>query len=153
MADTGFDSIKLTSGYVQSASTKERMGLGTIPTTVGVESSFIAKYAGVLSLVQFVGKDALATSDTNFITFSITNLGAGPGTTAMLAASPAGTNTTKVTGGAATAAGVKRTLTLNATPANLVIAAGDTILLSALVTGTLANTITAASLLLTITPT
>jgi hypothetical protein len=61
-------------------------------------------------------------------------------------------NGTQATGGAAIAAYTKRTLTLNATPANLVVAAGDTLSLLAAVTGTLANSVTAASLLLTFAP-
>jgi hypothetical protein len=41
---------------------------------------------------------------------------------------------------------------LNATPANLVVNAGDTISVISTVTGTLANAVTAPSFLLTITP-
>lgn len=150
MPDTNFDSLRLTSGYLQSAAVTERMGLGTIPTTVGVESTFIAKFAGTLTLVQFVPGASLATSDTNFLILGINNRGSGAANVAMLA--PGAVNGTQVTGGTALTAYTKRTLTLNATPANLVIAAGDTISVVATVTGTLAGTVPAASLLLTFAP-
>jgi hypothetical protein len=94
-----------------------------------------------LSAAWFSGVDALAASDTNYITFTITNLGtSGSGTAAMLAATDA--NTTKSTGGTALTANALRVLTLNATAANLVVSAGDRLRLRAAVTGTLANTVT-----------
>jgi hypothetical protein len=89
----------------------------------------------------FSGVDALASNDTNFITFSITNLGlTGSGSAVMLAATDA--NTTKATGGTALVANAARTLTLNGTAANLVVAAGDRLRIRAAATGTLANTVT-----------
>jgi hypothetical protein len=152
MPDTGFDSIALSGGYLHNGATKERMSLATIPVGAGInETTIIAKYAGVLAAAQFVAKDVLAASDTNFITFTVVNRGTGAGTTAMLAATAV--NTTQTTGGSALAAYVKRGLTLNATPANLAVAAGDTISVLATVTGTLANAVTAPSFLLTFTPT
>ena len=60
----------------------------------------------------------------------------------MLATTPAGTNTTKVTGGTAIVAEGKYPLTLSATGANLAVAQGDQLLISATATGTLANTVT-----------
>ena len=113
----------------------------TIATTSNSDAYVIAPVAGVMSLALFSGVDALATSDTNYITFSITNLGqAGAGSTAMLAATDA--NTTKATGGTAIVANGRRTLTLNGTAANLVVAAGDRLRIRAAATGTLANTVT-----------
>lgn len=151
MAVTNLDEVRVSTGYLQNAATKERQGLATIATGAGVtESTLIAKYAGVLSAVQVVAKDALAASDTNFVVFTVVNRGSGGGSTAMLAASPA--NGTQVTGGSALVAYTKRSLTLNATPANLAVAAGDTISVIATVTGTLANAVTAPSFLLTFTP-
>jgi hypothetical protein len=83
----------------------------------------------------------LAASNTDYITFSITNLGTtGSGTAAMLAATDA--NTTKATGGTALTANAVRSLALNGTAANLVVAAGDRLLIRAAATGTLANTVT-----------
>lgn len=113
----------------------------TIATTGNSDVYMIAPAAGVLSSVVFSGVDALAANDTNYITFSITNLGqAGAGSAAMLAATDA--NTTKATGGTAIAANTVRTLSLNGTAANLVVAAGDRIRIRAAATGTLANTVT-----------
>ena len=51
-------------------------------------------------------------------------------------------NTTKATGGTALTANAARTLTLNGTAANLVVAAGDRLRIRAAATGTLANTVT-----------
>lgn len=154
MPVSNFDDIRVGSGsYLGLSSTTERMGLGTVPTTVGAESTVIAKYTGTLTAVSLVGGVALAASDTNFITWAIQNKGAGAANVAMLATTPAGTNTTKVTGGAAVVAYTKQPLTLSGTPANLAVVAGDTISIQANVTGTLANTVPATSLLLTIVPT
>lgn len=113
----------------------------TIATTGNSDVFVIAPGAGVLTSAVFSGTDALAASDTNYITFSITNLGqAGAGSAAMLAATDA--NTTKTTGGTALSANAARSLSLNGTAANLVVAAGDRIRIRAAATGTLANTVT-----------
>ena len=117
------------------------VSIGTIATTGNADAYMLAPFAGILTSVDFSGIDALAANDTNYITFSITNLGqAGAGSTAMLAATDA--NTTKATGGTAIVANGKRSLTLNGTAANLVVAAGDRLLIRAAATGTLANTVT-----------
>lgn len=114
---------------------------GTIATTSNSDGYVIVGETGTLSSVDYSGTDALAASNTNYITFSITNLGqAGAGSTAMLAATA--TNTTQVTGGTAIAANTKRSLTLNGTPANLAVTQGDRLLVRAAATGTLANTVT-----------
>ena len=119
----------------------EMMQGATIATTGNSDVYVIADAAGVLTSARFSGTDALAASDTNYITFSITNLGnTGAGSAAMLAATDA--NTTKATGGTALTANALRNLTLNGTAANLVVAAGDRIRARAAVTGTLANTVT-----------
>lgn len=111
----------------------------TITTTGNSDVYIIAPQAGTLTSALFSAVDALAASDTNYITFSITNLGqAGAGSTAMLAATDA--NTTKATGGTALSANTKRTLSLNGTAADLVVAAGDRLRCRAAATGTLANT-------------
>lgn len=82
----------------------------------------------------------------------MTNLGqAGAGTTVMLAATDA--NTTKATGGTALSANTKRSLTLNATAANLVVAAGDRLLIRAAATGTLAGAVTVPAYMLRFNPT
>lgn len=117
--------------------------LGTIATTSTTDAYFIAPKSGTIVAAMFSGIDALATSDTNYITFSITNLGqAGAGSLAVLATSPAGINTTKATGGTAIAANTKMALTLSGTAANLAVVEGDRIRVRATATGTLANTVT-----------
>lgn len=119
----------------------EMMQGATIATTGNSDVYVTVDAAGVLTSARFAGTDALAANDTNYITFSLTNLGTtGSGSAAMLAATDA--NTTKTTGGTALAANANRTLTLNGTAANLVVAAGDRIRARAAVTGTLANTVT-----------
>lgn len=113
----------------------------TVATTGNADVYVVVPAAGTLSAALFSGVDALTANDTNYITFTITNLGqAGSGSTAMLAATDA--NTTKATGGTGIAANAKRTLTLNGTAANLVVAAGDRLRIRAAVTNTLANTVT-----------
>jgi hypothetical protein len=113
----------------------------TIATTGNSDAYVIAQTAGTITSAIFSGVDALTANDTNYITFSITNLGqAGAGSAALLAATDA--NTTKATGGTALAANTARSLTLNGTAANLVVASGDRLRIRAAASGTLANTVT-----------
>jgi hypothetical protein len=139
--DGSLDSSTLVNSNVRSGFTASQQG-ATIATATGNNDVFvIAPVSGVLSAAWFSGVDALTANDSNFITFSITNLGtSGSGSAAMLAATDA--NTTKSTGGTALVANARRVLTLNGTAANLVVAAGDRLRLRAAVTGTLANTVT-----------
>lgn len=119
----------------------------TIATTGNTDTYFLAPRDMTLQLAYFSGIDALAASDTNYITWTITNLGlAGAGTSAMLAATDP--NTTKATGGSALSANTRRTLTLNSTIINLEVVQGDRIRIRAAVTGTLANTVTFPNYLL-----
>lgn len=117
------------------------LNTATIATTGNTDGYIIAPETGSLASMDFSGLDALAASDTNYITFSVTNLGqAGAGSNPMLAATAA--NTTQTTGGSAIAANTKRALTLNGTGSNLLVTKGDRIRVRAAVTGTLANTVT-----------
>jgi len=119
----------------------------TKATTGASDQYVIVPEAGSLSSADFSGIDALAANDTNYITFTITNLGqAGAGTNVMLAATAP--NTTKATGGAAIVANGKFALTLNGTASNLVVAQGDRLKISATATGTLAGTVTGCKYLL-----
>lgn len=119
----------------------------TIATTGNIDTYLIVPEAGTLVSADFSGVDALAANDSNYVTFSITNLGqAGSGNTAMLAATDA--NTTKATGGTGLAANTKRSLTVHGTGANLAVAAGDRLLVRVAATGTLANTVTYPTFLL-----
>ena len=136
------DSTTKTLSNIGSGLSMGQQGATIATTTGGTNDVFmIASASGVLSSALFSGVDALTANDTNYITFSITNLGStGSGTAAMLAATDA--NTTKATGGTGLSANALRTLTLNGTAANLVVAAGDRIRIRATVSGTLANTVT-----------
>ena len=113
----------------------------TIATTGNTDQYHIVEETGALASIDFSGVDALAAHDTNYITFSVTNLGqAGGGSTDMLAATDA--NTTKATGGTALSANTKRSLTVHGTGANLDVVKGDRLLVRAAASGTLANTVT-----------
>lgn len=113
----------------------------TIATTGNTDEYMIVPFDSVVDSIDFSPLVALATSDTNFITWTITNLGqAGAGTAALLSA--ADSNTTKATGGSALAVNTKRSLVLHATANNLQVVQGDRLLIRAAATGTLANTVT-----------
>ncbi len=142
IAGATIDSTSKVLSNIASGLSMGQQGATIVTTTGGTNDVFmIAPAAGVLSSALFSGVDALTANDTNYITFGITNLGqAGAGTAAMLAATDA--NTTKATGGTGLAANTVRSLTLNSTAANLVVAAGDRIRIRATVSGTLANTVT-----------
>lgn len=115
--------------------------LGTVATTGNTDEYILAPFAGTVTGVDFSGVDALTANDTNYITFSITNLGqAGSGSNPILAATAA--NTTQATGGTGLSANTKRSLTLNGTGSNLIVAKGDRLRIRAAATGTLANTVT-----------
>ena len=114
---------------------------GTIAVTGNTDEYVIVPKTGKITGIDFSGIDALAANDTNYITFSVTNLGqAGAGSTAILAATDP--NTTKATGGSALVANGKRSLTLHGTAANLDVVVGDRLRIRAAATGTLANTVT-----------
>lgn len=115
--------------------------LASIATTSTSDTYIQADRTGTLTAAFFGSLAALATSDTNYITFTITNLGqAGAGTTEMLSAVDG--NTTKATGGTALVANGKRSLTVSTTAANVAVTEGDTIRVRATATGTLAGAVT-----------
>lgn len=111
----------------------------TITTTGNTDGYIIVPINGRLTEADFSGTDALAASDTNFITFSIVNLGqAGSGSTNLL--STGDENTTKATGGTALSADTVRNLTISVTFNT--IQRGDRLRVRAAVTETLANAVT-----------
>lgn len=113
----------------------------TVATTSTSDVYLQAPVTGSLTGVDFTSIDALAASDTNYITWTLVNLGAaGSGSTAMLAV--ADTNTTKTTGGTAITAVAKHSLVVHGTASNLLVTKGDILRLRATVTGTLAGTVT-----------
>lgn len=116
-------------------------GTTSIATTGNTDEYMIAAKTGKVAAATFSSLAALSAHDTNFVTFSITNLGqAGAGTAAILGA-VAG-NTTKITGGAALAANTKRALTLSTTTADLAVTEGDRLLVRFAADGTLAGAVT-----------
>ena len=130
----------LVNSNVRAGFTVAQQG-ATVATTGNADVYVTVPAAGVLNAAWFAGVDALTASDTNYITFTITNLGTtGSGTAVMLAATDA--NTTKATGGTGLTANARRVLTLNGTAANLAVVAGDRLRIRAAVTNTLANTVT-----------
>lgn len=115
----------------------------TIATTSTSDTYLSAPATGSLTGMDFSSIDALAASDTNYITWTVVNLGqSGVGSTAMLAVSDA--NTTKTTGGTALTAFGRRALTVHGTAANLLVVKGDVIRIRATATGTLVGTVTGA---------
>jgi len=117
----------------------------TIATTGVTSMYFIAPYDMSIVSLYFAGGQGLVTSDTNYITWTMTNLGLDANgaaiSIAMLATTPAGINTTKTTGGTAILSEQSRQLTLSGTANNLQVYRGQVILITATVTGTLANTV------------
>jgi hypothetical protein len=127
--------------YPKSMSVIQSSGVTSIATTGATSEYIIAPKAGRLAEVDFSSLAAFAANDTNYITWTITNLGQdGAGTAVMLLASDV--NTTKATGGSALVANTRRQLSLTATPADLVVAEGDRIKITATATGTLAGAVT-----------
>jgi hypothetical protein len=116
-------------------------GTTSIATTSTTDEYVIAAKTGKVTAIKLVSLSGLAAHDSNYITPTVTNLGAaGDGTTALLAASDA--NTTKATGGSALTANVIRSWTLSSTAANLNVTEGDLLRIRATATGTLAGAVT-----------
>jgi hypothetical protein len=119
----------------------ENLASATIATTGNTDAYLIAPRTLTAVNIYFSGTDVLAASNTDYITWTITNLGqTGAGSAALLAATDA--NTTKATGGTAIAANTKRALSLSTTPTNVQVVEGDRLRVRAAVTGTLANAVT-----------
>jgi hypothetical protein len=119
----------------------ENVGPITAATTSNSDILFVAPRNVKVEAIKVVGTATLAANDTNFITWTATNLGTGgAGSTELL--STAATNTTQVTGGSALTTLVPRSLVLTSTDASLKVLEGDVIRIRAAATGTLANTVT-----------
>lgn len=109
-------------------------------SSANYDTFVVVPETGTLSSINLVSRSALSASDTNYITFTVTNLGTnGAGSTVMLAATDV--NTTKATGGSAISAGAPRSLTLTSTTANLAVTKGQVLRIRAAVTGTLAGAV------------
>lgn len=115
----------------------------TIATTSTSDVYLQAPVTGSLTGADFTSIDGLTANDTNYVTFTMINLGASAGgSTAMLAVADA--NTTKATGGSTITAFAKRSLTVHGTAANLLVTKGDIIRCRFTATGTLAGAVTGA---------
>ena len=141
-------SITAAAGSISRTELSSAAGVKTMQTVTATQGTTGAVFidifcpaAGTVSGVTVNAVDTLATSDTNYITWTVVNRGqAGAGTAAVIAATAA--NTTKVTGGSALTANTNRSLTLTSTAADYAVAAGDVIRITTTATGTLANTVT-----------
>jgi len=127
---------------------RESKALGTIATTGSGEVIVRAPITGALATVSIVGNVLLTKSDTNYLTFSSINKQTGAGSTALLTA-VAG-NTTQATGGFTMTAYTPQALALGAT---LAVTGGDVITFAWTIVGTLANTVTAATVMFVFTST
>lgn len=124
-------------------------GTTSIATTSTTDEYVVVSKTGTVTSIGITSLSGLAAHDTNYLTFSVTNLGAaGSGTTALLAATDA--NTTKVTGGSAMTASVTRSLTLTSTAADLNVTEGDLLRLRATSAATLAGAVTRPQWVVTI---
>lgn len=111
-----------------------------IATTSTTDLYFMSNCDFKVEAIKVAGSATLTADNTNYVTWTLTNLGTGgAGTTVML--STADTNTTKATGGSTLTLIVPRTLVLTATDASLKVKAGELIRLRTTATGTLANTV------------
>jgi hypothetical protein len=116
----------------------------SIATTSTTDTYFQVPKSGRVASIKFSSLAALSVSDSNYITWSVTNLGqAGAGTTALLKTDDL--NTTKSTGGAAIVASSSKSLVLHDTVTNLDVVEGDVIRIRATATGTLAGAVTVPS--------
>lgn len=124
-----------------------------ISQTIGTAASnydayYLAEKTLSIIKINFSAVDALAANNTNYITFTITNLGqAGSGSAVIL-----GTETTRISDGSSIAAGTKRTFTLSTVLDDLKVVEGDRLRIRAAVSGTLANTVTFPVYLIQLTP-
>lgn len=119
--------------------------LGAVTATTS-QVVFVAPTAGTLNAAKIVTKGAVAANDTNYWTFTLTDLGAaGAGTDKIVE------KTTKATGGSALAAYTPLSLgTLDAT--HKVLAAGDVVLFTATNSGS-ATALAEAALMMEFLPT
>jgi len=108
----------------------------TVATTGATTIAIQAPRAGTIGGFSLTPLNALAADNTNYLTFAVSNATQTKTLTAAVDA-----NTTKLTGGVALVANERHPLTVTATAADLVVAAGDVILLTCTATGTLANTV------------
>lgn len=111
--------------FTNNASTPDENRVTTVNGDI-ISCIFRVRRAGLLQGVAYVGEDGLATSNTDYVQFSMVNkLRNGSGAVDML--NTGDVNTTKTTGGSALTAYMSRSLSLNATTENLCVMPGDVI--------------------------
>lgn len=119
-------------------------GLASIATTSTTDTYCQVFKSGRVVSIKFSSLAALTAHDSNYITWTVTNLGqAGAGTTVMLSTSDL--NTTKLTGGLGITATANKELVLSSTATNLDVVEGDVLRFRATATGTLAGAVTVPS--------
>ncbi len=128
--------------YLLGINIADNLTSATIATTGNTDAYYLANANGQIGEIVFSSLAALTADNTNYITFSVTNLGQdGAGTTAILATD--NLNTTKATGGTAIVANTLRApFKLSLVNNALRVKKGDRLLFRATATGTLANTVT-----------
>lgn len=119
---------------------------GTVSIATTGNTDILLMIPRKLKLIEakYVGATALTANDTNYLTFSITNI--TNSNAAMLAATDA--NTTKSTGGTGLSANTVRSLTLSTTDANLKVSENDVLRIRFAASGTLAGAISNAAVIL-----
>lgn len=130
--------IEDTIAFVNTAANADLAQLGT---TSGVcRAYWRVPRSGVITDIAFVGEDGITQNGTNFQTFTGLNLGTlGTGNTAVLSTT-ANVNTTNINaaalnGGANLTAKLPYSLVLHATAANLIVAEGEIIEITATASG------------------
>lgn len=123
-------------------------GVGTVSASANIEQ--ISPIAGVVSAAWFVVHTTVAVDAANIWTIGIINKSSGAGTNVVVDIANA-LNSNNSTGGAAFTAETPRNLTLSGTPANLVVAANDTLEWTLTKASSAANLV-ALELVLQITP-
>jgi len=128
--------------YQGGVKSEVQLNFGTIPTAAGNTDMFaIVPEDGEFHSADFSAVEAIAASDSNYVTFAIQNLGqAGIGTNQILAAT--NNNTTKLTGGSALQSGSRKKLYPSTSSPALQVKAGDRLRVRVTGTGTLPNTLT-----------
>lgn len=132
------------SGRLRAKDHHRTVDLVAVANATVVEVLFITRATGNVSGVRFVFKDGLIASDSNWVQFSVINKSAADAEIAPANA----TNTNKATGGLALTAYTARTLSLAG--GTVAVIAGQILALRFLVTGTLPNTLTEGTAVLTI---
>lgn len=115
-----------------AAATKETVvRVGTLSATDATITIPLPNHAGTISRISVEVTTTVAANDTDYWTFGVINKAAGGAGAVVVVDGTAAANSTKVTGGSALTNFSQRDLTLTSTPADLVHAAKDTLLLTA----------------------